>query len=135
MHSHRVLVLDDEYEVRETIQRQLGNRGFETAGAASATEALNSLSRVPFDLVVCDLCLPGQNGIAFLQEATTRFRETGVVLMSGTHDLQLAVEAMRLGALDYISKPFTADQIAATVAGAITRLRERAGRERHIQRL
>ncbi len=84
---------------------------------------------------MCDLRKPGFGGIEFLREASVQHPETGVVLMSGTNDLKLAVEAMRLGALDYISKPFTGNQIAITVAGAIARMRERAERSRYLKRL
>ena len=131
----RVLILDDEKPVRECVRRQLKLRGYETAGASSAAEALNTLASAAFDLVVCDLRMPGAGGIEFLREANSKYPETGVVLMSGVHDLSLAVEAMRLGALDYISKPFTGDQIADAVAGAIGRMRERAARDRYLKRL
>jgi putative two-component system response regulator len=135
MPQQRVLVLDDEKPVRDCVRRQLNLRGFETAGAASSIEALTVLESAPFDLVVCDLRMPGACGIEFLREATGRHPDIGVVLMSGTHNLQLAVEAMRLGALDYISKPFTADQIADTVARAIGRMRERSERSHYLKRL
>ena len=79
--------------------------------------------------------MPGSGGIEFLREALTRHPETGVILMSGVHDLPLAVEAMRLGAMDYISKPFTAGQIANTVAGALVRMRERVERRIYLKRL
>jgi len=131
----RVLILDDEVQVRECVKRQLALSGYHTEGAASASDALRILGAGSFDLVVCDLCMPGSGGIEFLREATVRHPATGVVLMSGVHDLKLAVEAMRLGALDYISKPFTADQIANTVAGALGRMRERAERQLYLKRL
>src|SRR5258708_6370091 len=99
----RVLVLDDEKPVRECVLQQLTARGFDAAAAANAMEALAVMQCCPFDLVVCDLRMPGMGGIEFLRQAITRYPETGVVLMSGTHDLRMAVEAMRLGALDYIS--------------------------------
>ena len=131
----KVLILDDEVQVRECVRRQLAASGYETAGAASSIDALNMLRSRFFDLVVCDLCMPGSGGIEFLRQAIAHHPDTGVVLMSGIHDLQIAVEAMRLGALDYISKPFTADQIAHTVAGALGRLRERTERHLYLQRL
>jgi putative nucleotidyltransferase with HDIG domain len=79
--------------------------------------------------------MPGGSGIEFLRAASSKHPDTGVVLMSGTNDLKLAVEAMRLGALDYISKPFTADQIADVAADALARLRERGERKRYLRRL
>jgi putative nucleotidyltransferase with HDIG domain len=98
-------------------------------------EALKILETSQCDLVVCDLRMPGVSGLDFLREMLSQYPATGVVLMSGVHDLQAAVEGMRLGALDYISKPFTAGQIADTVASAIGKMRERAERNRHLERL
>jgi len=131
----RVLVLDDENHIRECVQHQLESRGYHTAGASSAVEALTLLASEFFDLVVCDLRMPGSDGIHFLGQAIAQYPDTGVVLMSATHDLQTAVEAMRLGSLDYISKPFTTDQIGGTVGRAIARMRERSERSRHLHRL
>jgi putative nucleotidyltransferase with HDIG domain len=131
----RILILDDEKNVRDRVKRQLKLRGYDTAVAATSSEALYILESAPRDLVLCDLRMPGAGGIEFLREATARHPETGVILMSGTHDLKLAVEAMRMGALDYISKPFTAGQIAHSVARAIAHIRERAERSRYLKRL
>jgi putative nucleotidyltransferase with HDIG domain len=131
----RILVLDDEEQIRACVSQQLADRNFQTASATTASEALALLKSSPFDLVVCDLRMPGSGGIEFLRAASVEHPETGVVLMSGTHDLKMAVEAMRLGALDYISKPFTAEQITETVNSALTRLRERAERSRYLRRL
>jgi putative nucleotidyltransferase with HDIG domain len=135
MPPSRILVLDDEKQVRDCVGRQLKTCGYDTAVAATAIEALTLMESGSFDLVVCDLRMPVSGGIEFLQQATTKHTETGVVLMSGTHDLKMAVEAMRLGAMDYISKPFTAGQIADTVARAIGRMRERAEMSRYLTRL
>lgn len=131
----RVLILDDEAAVRNLILRQLASFGYDVAAAADSAEALNMLRAAPFDLVVCDLCMPGTGGIEFMREALNRHPDTGVILMSGANDLQSAVEAMRLGALDYLSKPFNMEQIARTVAAAMGRLRERSERQLYLRRL
>lgn len=130
-----ILVLDDEKHVRECIRHQLSQRGYDTAGAATVSEALDIMDSGAVDLVVCDMRMPVAGGIELLQQAAERHPDIGMVLMSGTHDLKLAVEAMRLGALDYISKPFTAGQIADTVSRALAHMRERAERERYLKRL
>lgn len=115
--------------------RQLTSVGYDTALASDAAEALAMLRHGGFDLVVCDVCMPGTGGIGFLREASARHPETGVVLMSGGNNLQLAVEAMRLGALDYISKPFTTEQISMTIARAIGCMRERSDRQIYLKGL
>ena len=131
----RVLILDDEAEVRDCVRRQLTLSGYDAACAANSIDALRMLRAGSFDVVVCDVWMPGSGGIEFLREAITRHPDTGVILMSGIHDLKLAVEAMRLGALDYLSKPFTADQIAGTVGRALGRMRERTERQLYLKRL
>jgi putative nucleotidyltransferase with HDIG domain len=135
MTPSRILIVDDEKQVRDCVQRQLGQSGYDTAGAANAKDALETMASAACDLVVCDLCMPGAGGIEFLQTTLANHPETGVVIMSGTHNLPFAVEAMRLGALDYISKPFTADQIAETVARALGQMQERAERNKYLKRL
>jgi putative nucleotidyltransferase with HDIG domain len=131
----RILIVDDEKQVRDCVENQLQRRGYETAGATSWREALDTLSSAAFDLVVCDLCMPGAGGIDFLHASLANHPELGVVIMSGTQNLQFAVEAMRLGALDYISKPFTGDQIGLTVSRALAQMGERAERSRRLKRL
>ncbi len=131
----RVLILDDEDQVRDFMSWQLTSIGYDTAAASSSSEAFNMLRTRCFDLVVCDLCMPDSGGIEFLRKATADHPGTGVVLMSGANDLKQAVEAMRLGALDYISKPFTTEQIANTVAGAMERMRTRSERKVYLRKL
>ena len=131
----RVLVLDDEPLVRDCIRRLLATRGYHTDCASNAAEASSMLRTTAYDLVICDLRMPGFGGIEFLMTASEDYPDTGVILMSGSQDVELAVKAMRLGALDYISKPFTADQLAITVAGALGRIQERAERKLYLKRL
>jgi putative nucleotidyltransferase with HDIG domain len=135
MRLPRVLILDDEKQVRDCVRRQLDLLGYETTGASGSKEALIMLRSSSFDLVLCDLRMPGSSGLDFLRQSVLEHPDTGVVLMSGGNNLQLAVEAMRVGALDYIAKPFTSTQIAETMNGAIVRLRDRAERERYLKRL
>jgi putative nucleotidyltransferase with HDIG domain len=131
----RVLILDDEKQVRDCVRQQLDQLGYEASGAAGSVEALTMLKSASFDLVLCDLRMPGSSGLDFLRKSIAEHPDTGVVLMSGGSDLHLAVEAMRVGALDYIAKPFTSDQIAETLNCAIMRIRERAERASYLKRL
>jgi putative nucleotidyltransferase with HDIG domain len=135
MRSPRVLVLDDEPQLRTFVKESLSLSGYDASVAGDPAVALERMASSFFDLALCDLCMPGANGIDFLKEVTALFPETGVVLMSGVHDLGLAVEAMRLGALDYISKPFTPDQLESVVAGALRRMKERTAHNLHLKRL
>lgn len=131
----RVVILDDEPQVRKCLQQQLSLCGFEATAAESPAQALQMLEAGCFDLVICDLNMPGTTGIDFLQAAAALHPETGIVMMSGDHDLANAVEAMRLGALDYISKPFTKEQISEVLLGAVTRIRERSSRSLYLRQM
>jgi len=93
------------------------------------------MARKFFDLVVCDVRMPHNGGIEFLKIAAALHPETGFVLMSGIHNLDVAVEAMRSGALDYVCKPFTIQQIATVAEDAIRRMRERTSRNLHTIRV
>ena len=135
MHPPRVLVLDDERQVRDCVRHQLKSHGYVTAGASCLDDALKILKSTHFDLVVCDVRMPDGGGIDFLHLANAHHPDVAVVLMSGTDDVKTAVEAMRLGAMDYISKPFAGEQIADVAYGAIARARERSERNRYLSRL
>lgn len=135
MRSTRVLVLDDEPQVRTFIKNGLSAFGYEAEEAGNSAQALGYMAEDFFDLVVCDVRMPHFDGIDFLKKAAALHPETGIVLMSGLPDLDVAVEAMQWGALDYVSKPFTARQIVTAVENAIRRMRERAARNLNIMRL
>jgi putative two-component system response regulator len=131
----RILILDAEKHVRESVCSQLSRCGYETIGVSNSGQALTVLASSRFDLVVCDLRMLGSDGIEFLRKTMELHPGTGVVLMSGVHDFKFAVDAMRLGALDYISKPFTGDEITYAVSGALKRMRERVERDGCLKQL
>ncbi|MBZ5585367.1 MAG: response regulator [Acidobacteriia bacterium] len=107
----RVLIVDDEDAVRTLLSEFLGSRGFETAQAANAEEALEALSRQPFDLALSDIQMPGRNGISLLAEIRRRRPE-------------VAVNAMKTGASDYVLKPFNLDRVEQAVREALQRRAE-----------
>ena len=109
--SKNILVIDDEPNLRHMLTVVLEKAGYTVSSAADGMEALSLTQTNPFDLILCDLRMPGMDGLAFLKEASTRGLDAAVIMMSAYGTIDTAVEAMKLGAADYISKPFKPDEI------------------------
>ncbi len=106
-----LLVVDDESTVRESCREVAESLGFATNVAASSEEVLRVVDRVSIDVVLLDLRIPGGSGMDLLREIKRRRPESVVVVMTGYATVHSAVQAMRAGAYDYISKPFTFDEL------------------------
>jgi len=115
----RVLVVDDEEAVRDLLQRILKETGYDVDTAANGQEALDKVSQLKTELVLLDIKMPGMSGMEVLRQLTTNWPETCVVMATAVADAQTAVEAMKLGAYDYITKPFNRDDVVLTVRRAI----------------
>jgi two-component system, NtrC family, response regulator HydG len=118
----RVLVVDDEPALRYTLSEILGDEGLEVTTAKDGAEALAALDAQPIDLVVSDLVMPNVDGLELLATLAQRPDAPGVVLVTAHGDERLAVQAMRLGALDYLPKPFQADEVLRVVLRALDRV-------------
>jgi two-component system response regulator AtoC len=125
--SARVLVCDDESAVRFTVQDALESAGYETVAAGDVEEALARLDGC--DVVITDLAMPGRDGLALLAEVRARDPELPVILLTARGSERVAVQAMKLGAWDYLPKPFALDELRAAVSRAAEArgLRRRAG--------
>jgi signal transduction histidine kinase len=119
--ERRLLVVDDEEGVCNLFASFLSECGFECATASSADEALASLAERPYALVISDVMMPGRNGIELLREIVARFPDTVVVMCSGVARTQRVLDAVRLGAYDYLIKPCDLDVLAMTVERALER--------------
>lgn len=107
--STHVLVVDDEESARGLCVEILKSLGFETEAAESATRALAILESGPLDIVLTDVRMPGMNGIELLSNIKKKYPDTDVVIMTGFGSIPTAVQAMKLGAYDYLTKPFKID--------------------------
>ena len=114
--SARVLVCDDEGAVRFTVQDALESVGYESVAAGDVEEALARLDGC--DVVITDLAMPGRDGLALLAEVRARDPELPVILLTARGSERVAVQAMKLGAWDYLPKPFALDELRAAVSRA-----------------
>ncbi len=118
MELKKILVVDDENSVRNMITVLLQKEKFDASGASSGEEALQILGERPFDLVLCDIRMPGMDGLEVLSAVRSLYPDTTVIMMSAFGTVDLAVQAMKQGAYDYISKPFKTDEILLTLRKA-----------------
>jgi two-component system NtrC family sensor kinase len=118
--ERHVLVVDDDEQVRNLLSNYLG-ASYPCSKAASADEALQLLAAEPYALVIADVMMPGRNGIELLREITARYPDTMVVMVSGIARTQRVLDAVRLGAYDYILKPCDLDVLSMTVERALER--------------
>ena len=112
----RVLVVDDEPAIRFALAEMLGDRGHDVVEVASGDQALPHLADV--DVVVTDLAMPGLDGLGLLREARRRVPGLPVIVLTARGSEKSAVEAMRAGAEDYLTKPFDVDEVALAVSRA-----------------
>ena len=114
----RILVVDDEEAIRLALGELLRSEGHEVREAETGAVALSALDGAPADLVLADLRMPGIDGMQLLEAIRGRFPETLVVLITAQGDERTAVQALKLGAYDYLPKPFDNEEIRATVRHA-----------------
>ncbi len=109
--SGRILIVDDEENMRHMLSVMLHKEGYEVAAVPDGQAALDTLADGKFDAVLCDIRMPRMDGLSFLKEFRARALSPGVIMMSAYGTYDQAVEALRLGADDYISKPFRSTEI------------------------
>jgi DNA-binding NtrC family response regulator len=102
-----LLVVDDDQEFRDTLRSRFSRSGFEVSAAANGEEALGLAQRRNFDVAIFDMMMPGMNGLELLKRFKTDHPECEVILLTGQGSIETAVEAMKLGAYDYLQKPFS----------------------------
>jgi len=117
--SPRILVVDDEMIVCESCQRILQEDSYEVECVSSGKEAIEKMKANPFDIVITDLKMPGVDGMEVLKSIREDYPDTVVIMITGFSTVETAVEAMKLGAFDYIPKPFTPDEVSIVVKKAI----------------
>jgi len=125
MVPRRILIVDDEENFRHMLSVILKKERFEVDTASDGEEGLQKVMINPYDQVLCDIRMPRMDGLEFLKEVQKANPETSVIMMSAYGTIDTAIEAMKLGAYDYISKPFKPDEIVLTLKKAEERERLR----------
>ena len=114
----RILIVDDEENFRHMLSVILIKEGYEVETAPNGEEGLQKATGSPFDQILCDIRMPRMDGLEFLREMRKIGGEATIVMMSAYGTVDIAIEAMKLGAYDYISKPFKPDEIILTLRKA-----------------
>ncbi|MFN0137690.1 MAG: sigma-54-dependent transcriptional regulator [Phycisphaerae bacterium] len=114
-----VCVIDDQALMRESLEATLASQDHKVLAFDNAQEALTAIRQRPFDVVITDLKMPGMDGISMLREMRRLGIDTPVVLMTAFASVQNAVEAMKLGAFDYIQKPFNGEEVSIVLERAV----------------
>ncbi len=114
----RIMVIDDEDSMRHMLSVILKREGYDAVAYAEAAKAIEAVDNNDFDFILCDIKMPGMNGLEFLRALKEKDGSHTVIMMSAYGTIDTAVECMKLGAYDYVSKPFKADEIILTVKKA-----------------
>ena len=123
MSGKRVLIIDDEKNMRHMLKVMLDKAGYSTETAADGIEGLSIMEKKNFDFILCDLRMPKMDGMAFLEKSKEDYPEKTFIMMSAYGTIETALEAMKIGAYDYISKPFKSDEVLLTLKKAEERER------------
>ena len=110
-----VLVVDDEEALRTVLSGELANEGYDVKAAADGDEAISEVEKSPFDLVLLDIKMPRMSGFEVLKYIKVNHAKTKVVMLTGFADLKNAIESKKLGADDFVSKPYDLVDLLTTI--------------------
>ena len=106
-----ILIVDDEEIVRRVLSEKVEAAGYRWEQASSADEALSTIKNTPVQLAVLDIKMPGKSGVELLSEIRRHYPDIAVVMATAVIDINIAIECLRQGAFDYITKPFNLDEV------------------------
>ncbi len=116
----KVLIVDDDLIIRQMLETFLQNQGMEVISATDGKAALTILEKEKFDIILTDLMMPNMSGIELMQEASSKGINPPFIIMTAFGTIQTAVEAMRIGAFDYITKPFNLNELIIIINRALS---------------
>jgi DNA-binding NtrC family response regulator len=111
----RILVVDDEENTRIGLSKLLSQEGFEVESAANGNDALDLLSQHKINLVISDINMPDMNGLVFLRELSRKFPSTSVIMITAYGGVESYLEAMNLGAYEYLHKPVRLEELRSVM--------------------
>ncbi|MDH5575922.1 MAG: response regulator, partial [Nitrospirota bacterium] len=115
----QILLVEDEVDVRDSIKAQLEGEGHQVVATESGSEALALAESSQFDIVLTDVMIPDINGIELVQRINQLPNHPVTIVMTGYGSVEMAVKAIKAGAFDFLSKPFSVDVLSATMASAL----------------
>jgi DNA-binding NtrC family response regulator len=121
MKDARILLVDDEVVFANNMSKLLTRRGYQVKAVNSGDEALRALMDNPFDVMVLDLKMPGMDGIATMQEMRKLGLSTEILILTGHGSIDTALEAIQLGAYDYVTKPVEIAELLSKIEAAFER--------------
>ncbi|HEV2446672.1 MAG TPA: sigma-54 dependent transcriptional regulator [Candidatus Sulfopaludibacter sp.] len=121
----RILVVDDSPDTLEVLRRNLQSKGYQVYTAPGVAEAIHVLEGTPLDLVITDLKMPKVSGMELVRHVRENYANTEIMMITGYPSIGGAVDAVKMGAEDYISKPFTDEELYGAVERALEKLRVR----------
>jgi DNA-binding NtrC family response regulator len=113
--KRKILVVDDEDALRTVLSAELNSEGYDVGTAADGTEALAELQKGKYDLVLLDIKMPNMNGFEVLKVIKEKHGGTKVIMLTGFADLKNAIESKKLGAEDFVSKPYDLVDLLTTI--------------------
>lgn len=126
----RILVVDDEENARLALSKILINEGYDVASAGNGREALQYLRNRDIELIITDLNMPEMNGLSFLRELNHSYPASNVIIITAYGEVESYLEAMTLGAFEYINKPIMYDDLKKVITKIFSRNESFSGTER-----
>ncbi len=119
----RILIVDDEFTIRHLISEYLRNSGYHTFEASNAEEALRIIQNIDLELVISDIRMPGKDGLWLFKKIKELNEDLSIIMLTALDDTKLAVECLKMGAYDYLVKPFNPEELQISVKGALEKRR------------
>jgi two-component system, NtrC family, nitrogen regulation response regulator NtrX len=116
-----VLVVDDEESIRKLLTRWLEGWGYQSKQASNAADAITLMDAEPAEVVLCDVMMPGQDGVWLAEQVGTRWPQTAVIMASGAQDMETVMRMRKQGAVDYVTKPFGREMLRQALQRASER--------------
>ena len=129
MKKQRILLVEDEYNVADTLNAFLKKEGYDVTWHSSGEKALDHLSKNHCDMAILDIGLPGISGLEVLKQINQKHSDTISVMLTASDSASTAVDALKIGAFDYITKPFELGQISLVVKKALQAGKDRKGKQ------
>jgi putative two-component system response regulator len=118
-----ILLVDDEAMIRRLLSQKLSAEGYRCEQAANAEQALEKLKEDSIELVILDIRMPGKSGVELLSEIKAKYPDTAVIMATAIDDANTAINCMKAGAYDYVTKPFNLDEVSFSVRRALEKRR------------